>query len=183
MQSDGAVQQAPPAPRSGLITMYADDPIACRFGFGEGAYGSVIEDHMLKNRASDMAFDGYNPGEFTVGIEGGRKGTIVDLGTLDSLRAKYGYEETGAPGQGFASIRRQGGKFLILKNYAQQTTQELAEARVLMDAPNHAPIVDDHIYLVRLTDLHDRAFERVVKFMVVTYQPGESVTIRWQVID
>jgi hypothetical protein len=44
------------------------------------------------------------------------------------------------------------------------------------------PIKVGHIYLIRITDRHDRSFERLAKLKVVSYVPGESVTIRWQVL-
>ena len=45
---------------------------------------------------------------------------------------------------------------------------------------SHAPVNVGHIYVVRLLHRHDSEFERLVKFLVVAYAPGESVTIRWQ---
>jgi hypothetical protein len=39
-----------------------------------------------------------------------------------------------------------------------------------------------HVYALRIVDRFDHAFERVVKMLVIAYQPNESVTIRWEVL-
>ena len=62
-------------------------------------------------------------------------------------------------------------------------TQTLMQTRVLSRQPSHAPIADDHLYLVRLADSARPANERFVKLLVVRYEPGESVTIRWAEMD
>jgi len=36
---------------------------------------------------------------------------------------------------------------------------------------------------MRITDRHDKSFEMFAKVLVVAYTPGESVTVRWQVIS
>jgi hypothetical protein len=173
----------PDASRSGLVTLYARDPLAHDFSFSQGRYGGVFEEHMRKNAGADLDFSANHPGEFTVGIEGTRRGSMVDLGTWDALRQRYGYFETAGGGQGFASIRREGYRFVILKNYEAQTTQTLKEGNALLRNEDHVAVAEDHVYLVRLRDISDPAFELVVKFMVVDYEPGRTVTLRWSVID
>jgi hypothetical protein len=169
--------------RGGLVTLYADDPLAHDFSFSRATYGGIFDGFMRKNGGADVDFGTYHPDELTVGIEGGRKGQIVDLGTLESLRGKYGYEETVGGGQGFASLRRDGGRWVILKDYRTQTTQTLEEARGLTKSGSHAPVADDHLYLVRLVDEGQAGAERFVKILVVSFEPGESVTLRWQLVD
>jgi hypothetical protein len=68
----------------GIATMYALDPLSQTFCFKDGAEGAVFQDNQVKNRCSDINFT-YYPGNFTVGIEGARLGTIVDLETCLSL--------------------------------------------------------------------------------------------------
>jgi hypothetical protein len=171
--------------KGGLVTLYALDPLARTFSFGDGQYGHVFQDHEVRNRASDIDFTGYRAGHFSVGIEGGRLGIILDLGTADDLRKAYGYGETVGNGQGFASIRRQGDKVLILKDSKERTSQELKEAEPLFRAGragDSAAVNLGHVYLVRLTERRDKSFERIVKFLVVSYKEGESVTLRWQLL-
>ena len=172
------------APTSGQCTLYKLDPLTCKFGFFAGDYGGMIQDHMVKNRQGDIDFGHYKEGFFTVGIEGGTKGTILDLGHADTLKAKYGYAETVGGGQGFASIRFKENQLVILKDYEKQSTQVLQESNSLLNNKlsnenDHAPVQLGHLYLVRLVT--DEA-ELFVKFIVVSHRPNESVTLRWSII-
>jgi len=144
--------------------------------------GHVIQDHIVKNGGSDIDFDGYQAGAFSVGIEGGSEGAIVDLGSEKHMEAKYGYRETSGGGQGFASIRFVDDELVILKDYRTQNVQPLLESQELfgtLESCAAASVQLGHIYLVRLTDRHDDSVERIVKFKVVGHVPGQSVTIRW----
>ena len=172
----------PPGPSSGLITLHTLDPVTHSMSFGDGTHGGVIQDHEVRNVASDIELGNYFEGEFSVGIEGGRLGSIIDLGTGDDLSERYRYEETVGGGQGFASIRFVDDELVILDDDGLRTVQPLAEAAALFDAQTsgaHARVHLGHVYLVRLTDRHDAAFERVAKLLVVAHRPGESVTFRW----
>jgi hypothetical protein len=177
--SGPAGKAVPPGLSDGMITLYVDDPLAHTFSFEAGGYGGILQDCMVKNVGADLDAEGYYPGEFTVGIEGGSSGQILDLGSVEGLRNHYGYDETVGGGQGFASIRVNGTHFDILRNYAAQSTQTLMQTRVLSKQPNHVPIADDHVYLVRLVDSARPPNERFIKLLVVRYEPGEAVTIRW----
>jgi hypothetical protein len=173
------------APAAGLVTLYQRDPLAARVSFATGAYGSVFQDHQVKNHQSDLDFGHYHAIEFSVGIEGGRIGAIVDLGTPETLQQEYGYRETVSGGQGFASIRMENGRLVILADAASQTTQPLRNTNALfgeLQPKAHAPVHDNHLYVVRIRDQHDRQFDRLAKLLVVRYEPGVSVTLRWQAI-
>lgn len=176
--SDGKAE-SPGGRNAGLITLYVDDPLAHTFSFQDARYGGIFENNMVKSGGMELDAEGYYPGEFTVGIEGGTTGQIFDLGSVEGLKARYGYEETAGGGQGFASIRRAGTRFDILKNYATQSTQTLMQTYVLAKQASHVPIADDHVYLIRLVDSDRPPNERFVKVLVVRYDPGEAVTIRW----
>jgi hypothetical protein len=39
-----------------------------------------------------------------------------------------------------------------------------------------------HVYILRITDRTEAAFERLVKMLVIAYKPNEWVTIRWEVL-
>ncbi|HKO41959.1 MAG TPA: hypothetical protein VJU84_01610 [Pyrinomonadaceae bacterium] len=63
--------------------------------------------------------------------------------------------------------------------------QELKESTQLFQeggSSASASIKLGSIYLVRLTDRRDKAFQRLIKLVVIAYTPNESVTIRWQVL-
>jgi hypothetical protein len=169
-------------PTSGLITMYLRDPIGSSLSFRTGSSGRAFQDHMLKNFNSDLDV-GLQRGDFMAGVEGGRVAGLVDFGTPQELREKYGYAETWALGQGFASIRMVEGRLAILADYSKQTTQPMTGTEPLFGALKSSvrvPIVDDHVYVMRLLDTNDPAFEVLVKFLVVGYVPDQSVTIRWE---
>jgi hypothetical protein len=169
----------------GVVTLYALDPLARTFCFADGRDGHVFHNNEVMNRCSDIDFNNYNAGSFTVGIEGGRVGRIIDLGNGAELRQRYGYEETVGNGQGFASLRVEDGRVVILRDRRPQAVQELRESALLFQegaSGASAPIRLGNIYLVRITDRHDRTFQRIVKLMVIAYTPNESVTIRWQIL-
>ncbi len=76
----------------GITTLYAIDPLARTFCFGDGREGGAFEQNEARNRCSDIDFNSYYEGNFTVGVEGGRIGTILDLGNSAELQKRYGYE-------------------------------------------------------------------------------------------
>lgn len=169
----------------GIVVLYALDPLARTFCFADGKDGHAFQDNEVRNRCSDIDFNNYNAGSFTVGVEGGRNGRIIDLGSVTELRQRYGYEETVGNGQGFASLRVEDGKVVILKDRTPQTVQELKESALLFQEGTSgasAPIRLGNIYLLRLTDRHVKSFQRIVKLVVIAYTSNESVTIRWQVL-
>jgi len=153
----------------------------------DGGPGQIFQDGYTRNRCSDLNFNSYLANGFRVGVEGARDGVIIDLGTPDDLKTKYGYMETVGQGQGFASIDVRNGKALILKDYKTGLRQELSESGLLFKAPDRThsalPAQPGHVYLVRITDGTDKGFELVAKFLVVAFVPNESVTIRWQLIS
>jgi len=175
------------SPKTSIATMFARDPLTQSVCFKDGGPGAAFQEGQTRNRCSDLNFNSYSPNGFTVGIEGGRHGVIIDLGTPEELKGKYGYSETVGHGQGFASIDVRDGKALILKDYKTGRTQEIRESAELFRAPSDSyssiPVKLGHVYLMRITDRNDKSFEMVAKLLVVAYTPGESVTVRWQVIS
>ena len=170
--------------RGGIVTLYALDPLARIFCFADGKDGHIFQQNEVRNRCGDVDFNSYNAGSFTVAVDGGRVGRIVDLGNTTELKQRYGYQETVGNGQGFASLRVEAGRVVILKDLKAHTVQDLKESALLFQegvSNASATIRLGNLYLVRLNDLRDRAF-RIVKLMVIAYTPSESVTIRWQVL-
>ncbi|QDU85280.1 hypothetical protein Pla163_24080 [Planctomycetes bacterium Pla163] len=159
------------------------DPLTNTMSFESGAFGSIMHDHGIFNHQSDIEYGNYAADGFSVGIEGGREGVILDLGRQDELQGRYGYDETVGGGQGFASIRVEDGRLVILEDYTAQSTQPLLEDAALHAEPHRdtdsASVHIGHVYVLRITDRHDPEFERLAKFLVVGHRPNESVTIRW----
>jgi hypothetical protein len=178
---DGIEYQA----SGGIATLYAMDPITQSLCIADGRAGHVFQEHQVRNRCSDLDFNSYKEAGFSAGVEGGRLGNIIDLGDGKEMSRRYGYLETTDHGKGFASLNLQGGKVVVLKDYKSTSLQPLSENALLFQEGKpgaSAPVALGHIYLVRLTDHFDKSFQRLVKFIVLAYSPGQSVTIRWQVL-
>lgn len=176
-------KQVEPKIKGGVITLYALDPLTQSFCFRDAGDGHTFYQHEVRNRCSDINFSNYYAEHFAVGIEGSRVGAIVDLGTADDLKKEYGYEETGGNGQGFASLHLENGRVVILKDRRSQVMQELQESTQLFATPTSvakAPVKMGHVYLARITDPNESSFQVLVKLLVISYGPGESVTFRWQ---
>lgn len=176
-------KQVEPKVKGGVITLYALDPLTQSFCFRDAGAGLTFQQHEVRNRCSDINFNSYSAEHFAVGIEGGRLGAIVDLGTAEDLRKEYGYEETVGSGQGFASVHLENGKVVILKDRRARVMQDLQESTRLFGPPASAataPVKVGHVYLARITDRSDSSFQVLVKLLVIGYVPGESVTFRWQ---
>lgn len=171
---------------TGLATLHALDPISRTLCLKDGKPGGVFQNDEVRNRCSDIDFNSYNSGHFTVGIEGSRQGNILDVGTADDLMKKYGYAETVGRGQGFASLRIEGSRIVIANDTKTGSVQELQGGTAFLQTGRKgaaAAVRLGHIYLVRLTDTNDKAFNRMAKLIVVDYRPNESVTVRWALMQ
>jgi hypothetical protein len=140
-----------------------------------------------ENRCSDLSYTLAGDGNFVTGIGLNRTGAIVDIGTANDLRGRYGFEDAENGGVGFASLRLDGGKIMVLQDdngKFKASWQPLQEASQLSEVKSSAtaPIKLGHIYLVRITDNRDKGFQQIVKLMVVAYRPEESVTVRWELL-
>ena len=184
-RSTSAPTQSSASSNGRLSTLRFHDPISHSMKFELDEDGSIFQDNELKNADSDIDFGHYRRNSFTVGIknsiEDGSRGAILDLGSEKDLQREFGFYETLGGGQGFASLRLEGRNLFILKDYRARTTQVLGSIYRLLDDPaelSSAPVLLGHIYIVRLTDVDDPSYEKIVKFKVVEYTPEESVTIR-----
>lgn len=170
---------------STISTLYSNDPIARTLCLTDGREGGSLQNGGVYNRCSHVEFDTYRLGHLSVGIQGGELAKIVDLGTAKELSKLYGYEETGGNGQGFASIAFRDGKIVIAKTLYKPERQELTQAAQLFeggDSSASAEAKAGHIYLARITDRHDKNFQILVKLLVLSAKPGESVTFRWELL-
>jgi hypothetical protein len=175
-------QATQPGKRGGVFTLYAHDPLARTLCFSDGKEGMAFLQNDWGNRCSDISYTGGS--SFVSGIEVDRVAAIVDLGTPDELRNRYGYEDANGGGTGFASLHLQGDKIMVLKqDHSTQEFQPLHEGQKLFTdaAPSaSAPIKLGHIYLVRIANKKDKSTEQLVKLMVIAFRPDESVTLRWE---
>lgn len=179
-------QAAQPRKRGGVFTMYALDPLSRTLCFSDGKEGMSFTSNNWANRCSDLSYSLAGNGSFVSGIEVNRVAAIVDLGTPDQLRERYGYEDANWGGAGFASLRLEGDKVMVLKEDIRtpeyQPLQEGPKLFTEVGPSATAPIKLGHIYLVRIADKKDRNFQHLVKLMVIAYRPDEAVTLRWELL-
>lgn len=182
-QTNPAADKSPERARGGIATLYALDPQSRALCFRDGREGMTILNNHWGNRCSDLNYSLAGGGSLITAVEASRVAVIIDLGTANELRDRYGYEDAIDGGEGFASLQLQGNRILIQKeDNPNETLQPLREGTALFGEPGpsaNAPIRLGHIYLVRLTDKKDSSFQVIVKLMVIAYTPNESVTLRW----
>jgi hypothetical protein len=175
-----------PKKRAGIFTLYVLDPLARTICFGDGKEGFAFVNNDWRNRCSDLGYILASNGSLVSGIEVNRVAVIVDLGTPDELRQRYGFEEATGGGTGFASLHLNGDKIMVLKEDIRKPEyQPLQEGPKLFTevAPSAtAPIKLGHIYLLRIADKKDQSFQLLVKLMVIAFRPDESVTLRWELL-
>lgn len=178
-------RSAQPKKRGGIFTLYSVDPLARTLCFSDGKEGMAFTNTDWGNRCSDLSFNLASGGSLVSGLENDRLAAIVDLGTADELRNRYGFEDAQGGGTGFASLHLQGDKVMVLKqDLSKQEFQLLQEASKLLDVGPQAtaPIKLGHIYLVRIADKKDKSTLQLVKLMVIAFRPEESVTLRWELL-
>lgn len=180
-------QAAQPRKRTGIFTLYAVDPLARTLCFNDGKEGMAFVNNKWENRCSDLSYTLAGNGSFVSGIELNRVAAIIDLGTANDLRGRYGFEDAENGGVGFASLRLEGGKIMVFQdenNPAKPTWQPLQESAKLAEVKSSAtaPIQMGHIYLLRITDTRDKTSQQIVKLMVIAYRPEEAVTVRWELL-
>jgi hypothetical protein len=179
---------AQPRKTTGIFTLYALDPLARTFCFTDGKEGMRIVNNQWGNRCSDLSFTLAGGGALVAGIEVDRAAVIVDLGTNNELRERYGFDDAENGSVGFASLRLEGpNKITILQedNNSKPTWIKLKEGAQLFNearASANAPVKLGHIYLVRIADSRNKNFQQIAKLMVIAYRPEESVTVRWELL-
>ncbi len=168
----------------GIATLRLLDGETCSMSLLTGEPGGLAQDHELRNHDSHVVYGRYHDGEFKVGIQGGQIGRIVDLGSVDELRARLGFSDTVPGRQGFSSVHLRDGRFVIRGAAgSNETFQACPEADRVLEAgvaTDHAPVALDHVYVLRLTDRNHEAFDLRAKLHVIGYEPGQSVTVRWE---
>jgi hypothetical protein len=179
-------QAAQPRKRGGIFTLYTLDPMARTLCFSDGKEGMSVTNNGWGNRCSDLSYSLAGNGSLVSGIEANRVAAIVDLGTPDELRNRYGFEDATGGGTGFASLHLAGDKIMVLKEDIRKPEYQLLQEgpKLFTEvAPSAiAPIKLGHIYLVRIADKKDTSFQQLVKLMVIAYRPDESVTLRWELM-
>ena len=101
--------------------MYVVDPLSRTLCFKDGKEGMMFSNNLWENRCSDLSYSPAGNGSFVAGIEQNRMAAIVDLGTPNDLRTRYGFEDAENGGVGFASLRLEGNKVMVLQEDNSKT--------------------------------------------------------------
>src|ERR1044072_4155447 len=117
-------QASQPRKRGGIFTMHVLDPMSRSLCFNDGKEGRTIAGNKWENRCSDLTFTMAGGGSLVAGMESNRIAAIVDIGTADQLRERYGYDDAERGGNGFASLRLEGSKIMILQDNTQPNKPE-----------------------------------------------------------
>ena len=157
---------------SGFATLYAKDPLRQSYDFVRSEYGSTIQNNQVVNAGAHISYSSYVDGAFTVGIQGGEQGIILDLGTDDEVAARLGVTETVGGGQGFAALA------FRERVFNDSTAQGALTAALHGAAP--APVVDRHVYVLRIqSEGSNTSKELVVKLLVISLTEGRETSFEW----
>jgi hypothetical protein len=171
----------------GIVTLYAWDPLARAFCFHDGREAFMVRgDRLTRRCTSDLGFNPVGGGGLVIGTDGNRVGAIVDLGTADEIRARYGLDNDAGAAVGFATLRLLGDKIALLvqkEDRPQERVETLKEGQTLSQAAPVAAITLGHIYVLRIGDSKDGRTQMLVKLIVLSYTPNETVTLRWEVLQ
>lgn len=171
------------------VTLRANDFFWSGVDLIDGSRGGAVQDREAKNAGKHIEFGNYFENEFTVGIQGGESGAILDLGHWEDLSDREGYQETVGGGQGFNSIHFRNGELVILDTRNPNTYRKFEQGDEFVNtqptfSTSHAPARLGHIYLVRVLDDHDPSFEIIAKILVVGgSREGKEATILWEVLQ
>ena len=159
---------------STISTLYSSDPIANRLCLTDGREGGVFQNGLALNRCSHIEFDTYKLGSLSVGVQGAELGAIVDLGTWRDFQTN----------QAFPCIRFVDGK-IVLMRWDNGKFDELPQAAEVFGTAKGLASIEattGHMYLARITDPHRKDFQILVKLLVLSVKPGESITFRWELL-
>jgi len=162
-------------PAQGTADLYAKDPLRHDYDFVGAAYGSAMQNGQIVNVGSHIDFGNYNADAFTVGIQGGQVGAIVDLGDDAAVAKAVGNTETVGGGQGYAGLTLSGNSFNVpAANAVYMLTTSDAGA-----TSDHAPVVLNHVYALRIVDRDTSGAELVVKLLVTGFTSGTEASFEW----
>ena len=159
IHAQGVPEQRTTAPSSGLVTLYALDPVTSFFSLTENHAGGILEHHRDLANGAEIDFGEYHAGNLTVADSNGMTGAIVDLGTAETHKKQD--EDSDAD---YQELKEGSQLFGDLKPLAT------------------APIILGHIYVLRVIGTTGRPVDFVAKLKVVAFQPDQAVTIRWEIL-
>ncbi len=159
---------------SGEVKLVASDPLRHTFDFVHGRYGTTIQNGQVVNVDSHIDYSALMPNEFSVGVQGGDVGIIVDLGPDATVAARLGVTETVGSGQGYAALTLESGRF---NDPDAAPVLDTPASQLSMDATGHVRPFRGHVYALRVVG--GDASDLVVKLLVVSVADGQNVDFDW----
>lgn len=168
-----------------LVELWARDAVACSLDATTGSSGSTILEGQLDLSDATVVYDRLESEHLTVGLARNSLLALVNLGPLEVIpRPDPRARGPRLAASVFHSIRREGDK--IVFDTPGAPGRELRDAsRILTTSleggPFHwKPTVGDTVLLRYLKGGRHATEAQLVKFLVVSHEPGERVTLRWQ---
>ncbi len=168
----------------GLVTLHRLDPVTHTLNLATGRHGGRIEGAAFIETRAHLDYGVYAEDMFTVALEEDDRGAILDLGLASELPERYDFEEVIGGGRGYASIRLDGDRLAVRKNFPDDAFQHMESGRLLF--PTHAdanlasaPVAEGHVYVVRVRRKEASGDWVWAKLLVVAHEPGRWVTVRW----
>ena len=166
-----------------VATLYGGDSFMSSLSFVDGLSAKVLQGGMFRNANTDISFQvSGQSGALYLAPEGSRSSAVVDLGSSDSIAARYRVN----PPQGalYATIQYVDDMlalFLTQDSLQPFYPSDIAGLGSLQASTAFTPVAGS-IYLVRESSSSYYP-ETVTKLMILDYQPGKSVTFRYDVIQ
>ncbi|MFO0981593.1 MAG: hypothetical protein U1E76_07540 [Planctomycetota bacterium] len=170
-----------------LITLWANDAVSAAFSFETGSFAPVIVDGQGVLDTAQIAFNLFEPNKLTVGFVREVGVRVVDLGENDAVPAYTLSSDRSARVSisKFHTLFLQGSTLY----YRAPIGKTIAERGKDVDSvfftlppdgiASWEPLAG-HTYVMRWAPQRaQRAQERFVKFHIIDFQPGRSVTLRW----
>lgn len=171
-----------------LIARSATHPAASTLCLLDGQHGMVEQDGRVLNRNSHVDFEHYAPGCFSVGIQGGDQGQVIDLGDGKDLEATVNGPPLETLRWRDGSVVAEGDELLVPNPVgAPEAFHKVRRwLSTVLSAPALAPnvgamasaqIKPGHVYFVRIAAKRDPT-EIVALLLVEEYEVGKRVKVR-----
>lgn len=161
---------------SAIATLYCADRDTSKFDFCKGTQSKISSSARPSFDLELVNTDSL----LTHRVEGGIA-QIVDLGSAAAMATRYGIVG-GAP-DGFAMIQMHEGAIVLKPSGPGTKSLEIVEARPILKEEaglQRLEIRHGHLYVLRTRSI--QGLTKLVKFMVLEYVRGQSVTFRWKAL-
>jgi hypothetical protein len=172
------------AAQGGIVTLYAHDDLLSTFSIHTGGAGAQIVEGEVRLDDAQLAFDLFAEDMFSFGFISDELVNVVDLGPQVVEPHRRGQDIAPKfPVSLFHTLYLDGAKFSYAGPGGTLLRHSPAE-RILDPMPRHGmyhvqPVVGNTYLLRSNRSGGSSRADELVKFVVVDFQPGHSVTLRW----